>query len=286
MASFQPDFIYWSHSYLAAVGSRKLETSAYQIVEFANIERDRFLSISKRGTLKHRASAFVEFLKACRWERRIARGMDLCVAISSTDEKVLNSFGGKSVLVENALPGSPWQLSPDDAVVMSIANWDYGPNREGMTYFLDTDWHTVLEALPEAKLVLAGNGSVEIAERFSHLNNVAGVGFADDLTELFNNSTLFLAPARSGAGRQLKVAEALGHARAVVGPPFLNRERRPGLPDDAINGSDDVAAEIIRKIQNLNDRHIVEKKIAQYALQHDWQFETASLRGWMKGKQA
>lgn len=281
---YKPDFVYWSHSYLAAVGGRMIKTEAAQLVEFANIESQRFLSFATQGSIRHRLSAAMEYFKACFWEKRVARTADVCVAISAVDEQFLAKLGGKTVTVENALPRNPSTPSPDTGTIVSVANWEYGPNRDGIHFFLNNHWHALTLALPHVRLLLAGNGSTVVAQRFSHLVNVQALGFVDDLTEVFRNSTLFLAPAKSGAGRQLKVAEALGHSRTVLGPPFLNREKRPGLPAGAVAGSTNIVQDIIERITNSEDRHIIEKEIAAYAEKHDWQFEAASLVNWMKSE--
>lgn len=283
---FKPDFIYWSHSYLAAVGKQSLQTTATQIVEFANIEANRFLSLSKNGNWKGRISAYLEHVKALRWERSVMREADMCVAISGADASIIKRAGGTVISVENALPAKELIHSPTQAPIVSVANWTYGPNRDGIDRFLRLDWPLVLESCPDAELILAGNGSLEVVQRHHHPRGVSGLGFINDLSELFATSAMFLAPARSGAGRQLKVADALGHCRTVVGPPFLNRERRSGLPPEAIRGAANLSAEIEDVLKNVEARHLLEKKISAYAQSRDWAHETAELRLWMNNRMA
>lgn len=281
---FQPDFIYWSHSYLAAIGLRKIRSSAKSIVEFANIERDRFRSIAKTGPLKNRLSARVEHFKARFWERTVARHADMCVAIASADVATLSRFGAEVIGVSNAFQFFGYTPSPPTPVVLSVANWEYAPNREGIEHFIQKHWDKVLLTVPEAKLILVGKGSWEICARLGHRKDVEARGFVDDLSETYRNAALFLAPARSGAGSQLKVAEALAHSRCVVGPAFLTREVRVGLPAGAIVASDQTADLIIACLNNPKDRWDTEREIAQYARKHNWQFEAAPLVRWINDR--
>lgn len=279
---FQPDFIYWSHSYLAVVGMRKIRTQAKHVVEFANIEKDRFLSIAKRGRSRHRLSALLEFIKACVWEPVVARRADLCVAISETDRTALQAKGALAVTVENALVSHGGSLSPDSHVLLSVANWEYAPNRDGINEFLLNHWGNVIRVIPEARLLLVGKGSEDVCKGLDGLTNVEALGYVGDLAAVYREAALFLAPARSGAGSQLKVAEALGHSRCVVGPAFLGREERLGLPIGALSASDATSEVVIEGLLKPIARRKVEREISGYARLHDWQFETAVLRVWLK----
>lgn len=278
---FRPDYIYWSHSYMAAVGMRRVATPAKHIVEFANIERDRYRSIAHYGPLKNRISAFTEFLKAMLWEHIVAKNADLCVAINRSDHELLLSRGAQVVLVENAVPHSPVGGSPASATVLSVANWQYGPNRDGILDFLDRQWGKVVAAVPEAQLVLVGKDSEVISAMASESRNVIGLGFVENLADEYRKAALFLAPAKTGAGSQLKVAEALGHSRCVVGPAFLARELRPGLPEGALQSSNDVGEKIIEALKDTTARWRLEIMISDYAKAHGWQHETLQLRKWM-----
>lgn len=281
---FDPDYVYWSHSYLASVGMSKVKTSARHVVEFANIERERFLSMSARGTLKSRLSAFLEYMKSLRWEQRTIQDADLCVAISPDDGSRIREYTDDVVVVENALSANSFVPSPNVGSILSVANWNYRPNREGIDSFLRDHWARVLMQRPDASLTLAGKGSDEVVLRHSHLPHLNAVGYVEDLSPLFASSAMFLAPARSGAGRQLKVAEALGNARIVVGPSFLSREHRVGLPEGALRANQDVAAEIVNVLADSKARWDVELRLASYANTHGWDFEARELINWMRGK--
>lgn len=279
---FRPDFIYWSHSYLAAIGLRKIKSRAMNIVEFANIERDRFRSIAKTGPLRNRSSAVVEHFKARFWERNVARRADLCVAIASADSATLSKFGAETMVIANAFHFFGYTPSPQNAAVLSVANWEYAPNREGIEHFIKKQWDKVL--VPGAKLILVGKGSREICAKMGDPKDVEALGFVDDLSETYRSAALFLAPARSGAGSQLKVAEALGHSRCVVGPAYLSREARVGLPAKAIAASDETADLINASLNNPSDRWNTEREIAQFARKHDWQHEAAALVRWINDR--
>lgn len=280
---FQPDYIYWSHSYMAAVGMRAVHTHARHIVEFANIERERYRSLARYGRLRNRTSAAFESLKASIWERSVSRNADLCVAINHEDRECLTRFGARVVLVENGMPDHPVGPSPNKPRVLSVANWDYAPNRHGIVSFLERHWAQVLAAIPDAQLVIAGKGSQAICEA-SGSPNVHGLGFVEDLSDEYRDAAIVLAPAKSGAGSQLKVAEALGHSRCVVGPAFLTREIRPGLPAGALRASEKVGQALVEGLRDPAQRWRVEQSISEYVKKHTWQYESQKLSDLMKAE--
>lgn len=283
---FAPDFIYWSHSYLRAAMRIETTDSVKHIVEFANIEQDRLRSFAAKGRWVNRILAGLESCKAVVWERKVAREADLSIALSREDAEKLRSWCSSVITVENSLPHSFAHHSPDGHIVLSVANWEYGPNRQGLEHFLNVDWPLVIDALPTARLQLVGRGSHELAAQTESPQNVVGLGFRDDLRPLFQEAGLFLAPARAGGGRQLKVAEALGHGRLVVGPPYLAAENQAGMPEGAISASDDLASLIVDLLKNASYRHSLELEISKYAERRTWAAEIEPLKRWMRGHTA
>lgn len=263
--------VVWSHSYLSAVGVRWSRTvcEATHVVDFANIEAERFASISKSGGLTRRISAFVESLKARVWEPRLARSVDLCLALSLADFKQIKGWGAKVVLALNGVDKKPQNLSPENAKVLVAGNWEYAPNRDSLRGFLAEQWPLVIAHRPDAEIHIFGKGADDFEADV--LSGIYSHGFVDDLEPYYAAASIVLAPASSGGGSQLKVAEALAFGRVVVGPMYLAREYRPGLPKGAIVPSASIARTILYLWEDSDYRHRIEHSIGKFAELNSWE---------------
>ncbi|TLH59053.1 glycosyltransferase [Mycolicibacterium neoaurum] len=270
LVSAGADGIVWSHSYLAAYGVRRVSAPVH-VIDFANIESERFRSFALgAGTLKSRSSWLLEHLKATVWEPKTARRADLCLGICEQDMQWLKAHRARAVLARNGLaPAIAVARSPTDGFVLAVANWAYKPNREGMLDFLDRVWRRVRSEVYGARLVIIGADGQCFADAVSDTSVVAP-GFVPDLAGWYANSAVVLAPAKSGGGSQLKVAEAWAHGRIVVGPPYLSREQREGLPEGALLATPDLANVVVRTLTDVSARHAVESALAGYVGQHTW----------------
>ncbi|MGP1665467.1 MAG: glycosyltransferase [Rhodanobacter sp.] len=269
--------VLWSHSYLAATGMNRINAPV-NVVDFANIESERFRSFAAHSrSISSRCSMRLESAKAQKWEPRIAANADLSLAITDHDYRWLADRGARTVLARNGLDTGIEPLpSPTNGTVVAVGNWDYAPNRDGLRRFIINTWPAIHRAVGWARIEIAGVGG----GRFVHLakdSSVTALGFVPDLAPVYARAAAVLAPAQSGGGSQLKVAEAWGHGRIVIGPLHLLREARSGLPDGALLATADLAAAVERTLVNSSVRHKVELDLIRFVAQKTWKNELSEM---------
>lgn len=283
LTELEPECVYWSHSYLGAAGMRT-SSRLINLVEFANIEGERSLSISRSSRrIENRVSALAEYIKSIWWEPRCARQADLSVALHHADASKLQQYGASVVLVPNGY--SPYRFEYSDTrsrQIFAMGSWDYAPNRTGIESFLNNEWGEILHRNPDLQLVIAGKGSHELlAGQVHSVRNTRALGFVDDLSNLFDNCFCFLAPASTGGGSQLKIAEALSHHRIVVGPRFLHREVTPEMPANAIIASADLVTAITDLARSPERRHLIEDQLRAFIAGRTWQKNFTPIHAWL-----
>lgn len=137
------------------------------------------------------------------------------------------------------LPNVPWAppAAPEPATaqqskrLLFVGSLWYRPNAEGVDWFLDRIWPRVLQAEPDAELLLVGAAAPEVRQRWSSRPRVRAPGFADDLAAAYASASLVVAPIHSGGGSNIKVVEAIAHARACVTTRFTYRALAHGLKE-------------------------------------------------------
>ena len=124
---------------------------------------------------------------------------------------------------------TPAPQAPEPSVFL-VARWSYGPNLEGLRWFLEQ----VRPHLdPALRIVVAGSGASDTLKRWV---SDAGWTFHDtplDLRPLYAQASVVAVPVLEGSGTRGKILEALAHERLVVtttkGPEGLDLNADSGI---------------------------------------------------------
>ncbi len=218
LEELQPDLIFAQHlggaAPLLRVGSELppivVDTDDLEHVKLARLADStpdfwRRLGIRAEGALALHALRRVARIAAC-----------LLVASDLDQAKVRAAAPSASVAVVPNTGFSYGALpSAVDPVALFVGVAAYPPNREAMVWLIREIWPRVRDAVSGAQLVLAGEGTRELAEACSD-TSVQGLGFVDDLAPLYRRARLALCPIRRGGGTRIKIIEAAMNARPVV----------------------------------------------------------------------
>lgn len=105
--------------------------------------------------------------------------------------------------------------------LLFIGKLDWRPNYEGVAHFVYNCWPSILAQFPSAHFIIAGKGLPQhLYDEFLKIQNVELLGFVDSLTEFYAKGNIVVSPIYTGAGTNIKVAEALSMGKACVLTPF------------------------------------------------------------------
>lgn len=97
-----------------------------------------------------------------------------------------------------------------------IGNMEWGPNIDGLIWFLDEIWNLIIEEKPDAILNIIGKLSEEKREKLNKYSNLKIFGFIDDLDDVLCQCKVFIAPLRYGSGMKVKNITALYRGMPIV----------------------------------------------------------------------
>lgn len=106
-----------------------------------------------------------------------------------------------------------------------LGGLDWWPNREALDWFAHHIWTPLSRVRSAIALTLVGRGTEHLSS-FSG-SAVRGLGFVDDLSDVFAAADLMIAPIQSGSGVRVKALEALSHAVPCFGTSLGVR----GIPE-------------------------------------------------------
>jgi glycosyltransferase involved in cell wall biosynthesis len=101
-----------------------------------------------------------------------------------------------------------------------LGGFDYAPNRDGMSWFLEVCREAVLAAIPDVVIQVVGKGTERgLPQAAAWGDRVRFLGWVDDLGEIFSECVALLSPLRTGSGVKIKVLEAFARGLPVVATP-------------------------------------------------------------------
>lgn len=152
------------------------------------------------------------------WEKRAIRYSKTTFVCSDHDRDYLTDvFGCANVsVVPNAIRIPKEQELTDTPTLMFLGTMTYQPNVVAADYLIKHIWPTIISAIPDARLFIAGS-KPELLSSFA--GNPAGVeflGFVDDLEKLYSTTKVVCCPILSGGGTRIKILEAAAYGKPVV----------------------------------------------------------------------
>jgi polysaccharide biosynthesis protein PslH len=157
-------------------------------------------------------------------ERAAFAACDLVVACSEADKKMaLDLVPSANVCVAaNGVdtayfrPSAPRVPAPEPRLLMT-GSFAYGPNVDGVHYFIREIFPRIKQRQPDCRFVMAG---LKAGVAFQQLGisdpSVIAVSDPPDIRPEFDGATVFVVPLRAGGGTRLKILEAMAMEVPVV----------------------------------------------------------------------
>lgn len=165
-----------------------------------------------------RAFASVSRYNTKRVEIGNAYGFSSKLFISASDAERVSDECPKLVLPVPMEAESPKVIDKTEPVsILWLGSFDWPPNLEGMTWFLEQVWPAVIEELSgRVRLEIAGSNPPAAVSSRHDGEDVVVHGYVESLTGLKHRSEILIAPLLSGSGVRVKVVEGLAAGIPVV----------------------------------------------------------------------
>jgi O-antigen biosynthesis protein len=177
--------------------------------------------IRKRREAALLAEGDAEWQELRRVEIDAARRADATVVVTAIEKEALEELGIPNIFVIPTLHEaivSGGRRYEGTAGLLFIANYNHRPNVDAAQWLNDWVMPLVWKTLPDVSVVLLGsNPTPEILALRSE--RVRVTGYVRDVSMYFQDSRLFVAPLRFGAGMKGKIGQALQYALPVVTTP-------------------------------------------------------------------
>jgi glycosyltransferase involved in cell wall biosynthesis len=137
---------------------------------------------------------------------------DAVITLTENDKQLLINEG----VIKNILVSPAWISGTDNDDFLIVKNYltfvggyAHFPNFDGICWFLDKVWKSVLKNKPDLILRIIGIWPQKIRNRImkSH-KNIEFTGFVDNLSDVLNGSILIV-PLKIGSGMRMKIIDSV-----------------------------------------------------------------------------
>ncbi len=160
-----------------------------------------------------------------RFEVATLNDVDAIAAVTPEDAGTYVRLGA-TVALHVAPVGIETHEYPDSAglgaplTLAFLGSLDWRPNLEAVTWFLESVWPIVRQAVPRARFLVGGsNPPADLGERLG-AEGVQFLGRVPDARDFLASGTAMVVPLRSGGGMRVKILEAMALGIPVVSSPL------------------------------------------------------------------
>jgi glycosyltransferase involved in cell wall biosynthesis len=186
-------------------------------------------SVKVRGSVRYTRSArlpllLLDYAQVRSAERMLIRNAAHLLFASYRDrEALLGRTGNHATVVPNGVDLDFWRRSSPERGVNTIVftgAMDYPPNTDAALYLIEEILPPLQRAIPDVRVLIVGRDPPPRLVRAGQRPGVTVTGFVDDVRPYLEQTTVFAAPLRFGAGIQNKVLEAMAMEVPVVASPL------------------------------------------------------------------
>ena len=181
----------------------------------------RWMKLEKNYFIK--LFLFFQYVKLRSFEKKRCSECDKCITVSDYDRTILESISksDKFTVIPNGVDIEYFKPNEDIVVVPNRLIWVGGMsspyNSDAVDYFLDEILPLVISKIPDIEVDFIGWGATKkLKQKLQENSHIKAYGFVDDMRPYVHQSSVFIAPIRSGSGTKIKVLNAMALGKAVI----------------------------------------------------------------------
>lgn len=163
-----------------------------------------------------------ESIRLERVEKNIFNAVDIILTPSESEKYIIKSMTNKGKVL--TIP--PYIYSSSQMMarvrdfesrknIMFLGGFAHQPNVDAVEWFLNDIFPLIRERLPSVEFNIVGSGANEYFKNIE-INGVNLIGYVENLTDVFQDTKVFVAPLRYGAGVKGKIVSSLLYGVPVV----------------------------------------------------------------------
>lgn len=216
------DIIQMEGSYLAMyLPAIRAATNSPVLLRAHNIEHEIWKRLSKDSNNLIKKFIFNQiYNEVKKFEQNQAIQFDGIVCISRKDEEFFlqHAQSTPKTTIPAGIDFKNYEIGvnlPKKNTICMLGSLEWQPNIDGLFWFLEEVWASVLSAKPAIELHIAGKNPTQKVLNIRE-PNVLVHGMVPDAQEFLKSYEVLIVPLFSGSGMRLKIVEALALGKCVI----------------------------------------------------------------------
>lgn len=197
-----------------------------RVLDMCDVDSEKWFDYSRSMRFPRSAMLRMEGRRLRAWEQFCLNAFDATIFITDRERRILDPSGGKEKLhvipngvrLFDRVAGPASQCGP---VVGFLGAMNYRPNVEGICWFVKKVWPSVIQEIPEARLLIVGRSPARPVRRLDRVQGVTVTGEVPEIRTYLARCRIVVAPLQIARGMQNKVLEAMAARRPVVATPAV-----------------------------------------------------------------
>lgn len=217
--------------------------------------------------------SWLEHLRWQRFEIDISRKMQALVTVSERDALYFRQRvpGVKTFAVPNGVDTDffiPNGNNKNNENLLFTGRMDYAPNIDAVIWFSKEILPLIRHAKPLITFTIVGRDPVPDVEQLKQIPGITITGEVPDTRPYYSESTIYVAPIRTGSGTRLKILEAMAMQMPIVSTTLgaEGLEINPGMDIIIADEPKDFADKVVQLLNEDSYRQDVSYQARQKAL--------------------
>lgn len=156
-----------------------------------------------------------------RFERSYLNEYDVLVSITERDGQMLDRLGNTKPRMTSQTGIDLSTLVPtakdlEFPSLFHIGSLEWGPNQEGLLWFMQHCWPLIHQKYPQLTFYIAGRNAPGWLESKLKMPGVVFLGEIKDAYKFMKSKAVMIVPLRSGSGMRIKIVEGMALGKAIV----------------------------------------------------------------------
>jgi glycosyltransferase involved in cell wall biosynthesis len=214
----RPDLIF-AHRLSTAVPLMRVKSKLPPIiVDFDDVESVRIeRSAMSKPNLIGRWKARLGVALARRAQGRVSAAADGVLVCSELEQRKVQLMypSARVFAIPNSAAAFGELPPPSQPIAIFVGTACYEPNKEAILWLAKQIWPYIRRAVPQARLIVAGEGTADLGIGSEQLG-IEALGFVENLAPMYAVAMIAVCPIRRGSGTRIKIIEAAVNGRPVV----------------------------------------------------------------------
>ena len=184
------------------------------ILKDHNLEYEivRQASDKERGIKK--AILEAEWKRTLEYEKKAISAADLVYSVCEENTNFMKKYNPSAHTMLPTYESKKLMHKTLGTGILFMGNLSWGANMDGLIWFVDEVLPRVNKIIPDVRLTVVGSGPAE--NPFLNNQNVIYKGYVKDISNIYDDQTVFIVPLFVGSGIRIKILDAFNNGIAVV----------------------------------------------------------------------